>query len=123
MKSIRFVATVAGTRHQYEIIARSWETRNSWGHEAELWMDGRFVDSEKVRYYNRTWESWQYQSVCLSLLSNYAGRIESVLLDQYRIIHEKKRLNQDDKKRALRPVAGLYSRLKDHLEKGNNSRW
>lgn len=123
MKKLNFVATINGTRHNFEIIAKSWETRSSWGHEADLWDGDRFICSTRRRYYNRTWECWQYESVCQDLLDQYLDRVEAVLLDAYRLTNDKKRLTPEDKKRALRPVAGLRRRLMDHLQKANKKRW
>lgn len=123
MKNLVFTAFVTGTRHNFQILAESWETRNSWGHSAVLLLDGRKIDSARRRYYNRTWECWQYESVCQDLLDQYCDRIESVLLDAYRLTNDKKRLTPEDKKQALRPVAGLRRRLMDHLQKANKKRW
>lgn len=50
------------------IEAEYYETRYSWGHKAYLWVDGRQVDYKKATYYNRTWESYTYQSVMQSLV-------------------------------------------------------
>lgn len=46
------------------IEAQYYETRYSWGHKAWLFIDGREVAYQKRTYYNRTWEAYQYQSVC-----------------------------------------------------------
>ena len=50
-------------------IFRCWyyETRNSWGHWCEV-IDGdnyTTICKCRVRYYNRTWESYRFQSVAL----------------------------------------------------------
>ena len=47
----------------YEIVAESWETYRNWGHKATLYRNDYKVNAEKITYYNRTWESYQYQSV------------------------------------------------------------
>lgn len=47
------------------VYARGWETRYAWGHEAAIRED-RFSMREayaRVRYLNRTWESYPLQSV------------------------------------------------------------
>lgn len=54
---------------EYQIVNESWETRNSWGHKSTLIAPWGEVESKKVRYYNRTWESYRYQT-CMSLLIN-----------------------------------------------------
>jgi hypothetical protein len=51
-----------------EIQCLTYETRNSWGHVAKLIVNGTEVDRTKIRYYNRTWESFEYESVIYQLL-------------------------------------------------------
>jgi hypothetical protein len=45
-----------------------YETRYSWGHKAYLYRDGKQIDYKKIVYQNRTWESYQFQSIlqCLA---------------------------------------------------------
>lgn len=45
-----------------------YETRNSWGHVAKLMNNGREVSKCRIRYYNRTWESFEFESVISNLL-------------------------------------------------------
>ena len=56
----------------YTMECTYWETPWSWGHYAILYKDGQAVADEKAIYYNRTWESYTYQSVIHSVL-NRAG--------------------------------------------------
>lgn len=44
-----------------------YETRYSWGHKAWLYRDGQVIDYKKITYYNRTWESYQFESILESL--------------------------------------------------------
>lgn len=48
---------------ELDITARSWETRYSWGHEATISANCMEVARSRIRYYNRTWETYRYQSV------------------------------------------------------------
>ena len=52
----------------YEIIAHWEKTRNGFRHIAILMKDGSEVDRAKATYLNRTWESYEYQSVINTLL-------------------------------------------------------
>jgi hypothetical protein len=53
----------------YEIIAHWEKTRNGFRHIAILMKDGSEVDRAKATYQNRTWESYEYQSVINTLLN------------------------------------------------------
>lgn len=54
---------------EYQIVNEYWETRNSWGHKSTLLVNGRDIGEYSVKYYNRTWEMYTYQT-CMSLLIN-----------------------------------------------------
>lgn len=46
----------------------TYETRYSWGHKADLYLDGREVAHDKITYYSRTWEAYTYQSILQSII-------------------------------------------------------
>lgn len=51
------------------IVCRSESTRYGFRHLATLIVNGEEVDKDKACYYNRTWESYDFQSVIHSLLN------------------------------------------------------
>ena len=54
--------------NEYNIVNEYWETSRAWGHKSTLVAPWGEVESRKVRYYNRTWESYTYQNCMLGLL-------------------------------------------------------
>ena len=54
---------------EYNIVNENWETSRAWGHKSTLVAPWGEVESHKVRYYNRTWERYTYES-CMSGLIN-----------------------------------------------------
>ena len=54
---------------EYNIVNETWETSRAWGHKSTLVAPWGEVESHKVRYYNRTWERYTYES-CMSGLIN-----------------------------------------------------
>ena len=54
---------------EYNIVNEYWETNFAWGHKSTLVAPWGEVESHKVRYYNRTWERYTYES-CMSGLIN-----------------------------------------------------
>jgi hypothetical protein len=70
---------------EFKIVAQSYETRNSWGHKAYLVNDNNYTLNEyKIRYYNRTWETYQYQSVIKSVLSDHMTRLINDYINDYK---------------------------------------
>ena len=60
--------------NEYNIVNETWETSRAWGHKSTLIAPWGEVESRKVRYINRTWERYTYES-CMS------GLIETILED------------------------------------------
>ena len=54
--------------NEYNIVNETWETSRAWGHKSTLVAPWGEVESRKVRYYNRTWESYTYQNCMSGLL-------------------------------------------------------
>lgn len=52
------------------IICEWKKTRTAFKHEATLLIDGNEQDKTKVCYQNRTWESYEYQTVLLKLIND-----------------------------------------------------
>lgn len=50
------------------IVCEWKKTRTAFKHEAVLLIDGEEVDRTKICYLNRTWESYEFQSVIYKLL-------------------------------------------------------
>lgn len=46
----------------YDFINEYWSTYNAWGHKTHLFKNNYEIATNRVRYYNRTWESYKYQS-------------------------------------------------------------
>ena len=57
---------------EYNIVNEYWETSRAWGHKSTLIAPWGEVESRKVKYINRTWERYTYES-CMS------GLIETIL--------------------------------------------
>lgn len=55
---------------EYSIVNETWETSRAWGHKSTLVAQWGEIESRKVRYYNRTWESYKYQSCMHGLLDS-----------------------------------------------------
>ena len=66
--------SIGKSGNEYNIVNETWETSRAWGHKSTLIAPWGEVESHKVRYYNRTWERYTYES-CMS------GLIETILED------------------------------------------
>lgn len=69
---------------EYEFINETWETSQAWGHKSTLLRNGVEVGSNKVRYYNRTWEEYRYKSCMSGCIRELISERYNVLLDKYK---------------------------------------
>ena len=64
---------------KFTIVCESWCNRNSWGHIVTLYKNDTVkIGRVKIRYYNRTWESYRYQSAIKSVIYNTIEAIKLV---------------------------------------------
>lgn len=82
----------------FTLVCESWQTRNSWGHKVSLYRNSSFlVGSAKIRYYNRTWESYLFQSAIKSVIYNAIQEIKAAAKKAFLALHNYKVMT---KKRA-----------------------
>ena len=65
---------VCKSGNEYNIVNETWETSRAWGHKSTLVATWGEVESRKVKYLNRTWERYTYES-CMS------GLLDTILED------------------------------------------
>lgn len=83
---------------KFTLVCESWSTRNSWGHEVTLYKnDYAKIGRVKIRYYNRTWECYQYQTAIKSVIYNAIESIKAAAKVVFKELHNYKVLT---KKRA-----------------------
>lgn len=63
------------------VEAEYYKTRYSWEHKAYVYLDGEEIAYQKAVYYNRTWESYQFESVLKNLL--YKCETKKLLSKRY----------------------------------------
>ena len=123
----------------YEFACWSWQTSNAWGHEVRLCKVGERAGVEvgkaRVRYYNRTWEKYTYQSAMYEALENYKQNEIERFLSNYKCSHElagydmdkhewfEKPFKRGEKAQALAEfekteVAKDIKALKEYVERG-----
>ena len=111
--------------NEYNIVNETWETSRAWGHKSTLIAPWGEVESHKVRYYNRTWERYTYES-CMS------GLIETILennlksyITQYKEKNDITRLTslQKDMIKAERQQQEYIQELMEIKERINDRRF
>lgn len=102
---------------KFTFVCESWSTRNSWGHEVTLYKNDTLkVGRAKIRYYNRTWESYQYQSAIKLVIFETIERIKAAAKIAFKELHRykvltKKRAAEFAKYLANDPEFSTYNEL------------
>lgn len=66
----------------YKLVCDTYSTSRAWGHTAVLFEHNNEIHKAKVRYINRTWESFRYQSVMLNCIYDMiASRKDRIIYD------------------------------------------
>ena len=88
---------------EFKIVAYSYETSSSWGHKAELIRNNDYtLNTYKIRYYNRTWECYQYQSVIKSVLNDYIDYLIKDYINDYKTQNSITRLKSQQREELIK---------------------
>jgi hypothetical protein len=68
----------------FKIVGETYETSQSWGHKAVVFHEDTEIAKGKIRYYNRTWECYTYQSVILDAFYEAIKGRECRLIAEYK---------------------------------------
>jgi hypothetical protein len=83
--------------NNYTFFNEVWKRGYNWGHRSVLHLNGFKLTEAKITYYNRTWESYQFQSVMLQAVEIYISGLIWDAVDSYKRENNIKRLTRDKK--------------------------
>lgn len=81
----------------FMFVCNTYSTSQSWGHKATLFENDIQIGENTIRYYNRTWEMYQYQSVMQGAVSKLKEKAQKRVENNYRTEHEIKRITKKQK--------------------------
>lgn len=93
--------TSNGTK--FEFVCESWSNSRAWGHRVKLYTGTNYapIAETKIRYYNRTWEAYQYQSCMRAAVDQARSEHEAVIIADYKEDHNIKRLTKERRAQVL----------------------
>lgn len=89
---------------KFTLVCETWNNRNGWGHKVTLYRNDVTFETCKVRYYNRTWERYQYQRAIKQVIRNVIDKLTELAKTAFKKLHGYKVITQ---KRALEFVEYL----------------
>lgn len=84
-------------KNEYTFVCEYWETSRAWGHKVTLFKNDYEMATNKVRYYNRTWECYRYQSCMRGAVCKAIEYYKQNAVDNYKYLHDITRLKQEEK--------------------------
>lgn len=101
----------------FVFVNESKGNRAGFYHRTRLYMNDNLIADRKAQYYNRTWESYAFQSVMKWAVSDVIESRKNELISDYKSERGLKRLSKDIKEQIVNDddLIGVYSRLTDEL--------
>ena len=87
---------------EYNIVNETWETSRAWGHKSTLIAPWGEVESHKVRYYNRTWESYTYETCMLCAIDEIEETEKNKFINDYKYQNNIDRFKKGQKDEVIK---------------------
>lgn len=105
----------------FKFINEVWSTKSAWGHKTQLLQDGVSIALNKVRYLNRTWEFYQFQSSMSGAIYMVKEDLVKNLISEYKEKTGKRRLSKELKEEILNQneMYQVYTELNNIVQRRN----
>ena len=80
--------------NKYQFCNEAWSNSNGWGHRTILLRNGYQLNENKVRYLNRTWERYEFQSCMQGCIYPLIEQRKAELKEQFKAYKNITRLSQ-----------------------------
>lgn len=112
---------------EFEFVCETYENSRAWGHRVTLFMNGVEITEHKIRYYNRTWENFRYQSCMDGAISVEMDNIIARHLERYKRQNDIKRFKAGEKQSAIEEIKKseryvTFKKLYDYVSSTNGDR-
>jgi hypothetical protein len=87
--------------NKWQLVNETWETSNSWGHKTTILKNGGQYITHKVRYYNRTWECYTYESCMSGSVEELKERELNMYIDNYKFNNNISHFRKGEKEKVL----------------------
>lgn len=87
---------------KYQFVNDSWSTSNAWGHKTNVIRNGYDYGTHKHRYYNRTWESYTYQSCMYGAIEEIKERELERFINNYKYQNNIERFKKGQKEEVIK---------------------
>lgn len=94
----------------FQFVCEYYETSSSWGHKGRILYNNYDTGiSYKIRYYNRTWERYRFQSLLKHLIRQAMSYLKHNEIDYSHVLKPKGQELRDLKRLSKKEFMGKYS--------------
>lgn len=86
----------------WQLVNESWSTSNAWGHKTNVIRNGYNYGTHKCRYYNRTWESYTFQSCMFGAIEEIKERELERFINNYKYENNIDRFKKGQKDEVIK---------------------
>ena len=83
--------------NEYSFVCEGWSNSKGWGHRVTLIKNIYTMCEAKIKYYNRTWENYEFQTCMLKAISIVEEQKQELELEYYKAKTGRKRLKEAEK--------------------------
>ena len=87
--------------NKIELVNESWSTSKNWGHKTNVIVNGYDYGTYKVRYCNRTWESYTFQSCMTGAIAKVMRYNITRYLENYKYTNNITRFKKGQKEELI----------------------
>lgn len=87
--------------NKWQLVNEYWETSYSWGHKTTILRNECECLSHKVRYYNRTWECYTYETCMRGAVEELREEELSRYIDDYKYENGISRFRKGEKEKVI----------------------
>ena len=87
--------------NKIELVNESWSTSRNWGHKTNVIVNGYDYGTYKVRYCNRTWESYTFQSCMTGAIAKVMRYNITRYLENYKYTNNITRFKKGQREKLI----------------------
>ena len=85
----------------YKFVNDGWSNSNGWGHITTIIRNSYDYEPHKVRYYNRTWECYTFQTCMSGAVETIKERELDCFITNYKLKNDVDRFRKGEKEKVI----------------------
>ena len=108
----------------FRFVCESWSNSRGWGHRVVLFKNGIEINEAKIKYQNRTWECYVYQSCMEKAVRQLLEERKVDVIANYKRVNDLSRLSQKKKDEIIDndEIVSTYRMLEKEID-NYNCKW